>query len=295
MTQDGKSIFPEPKSDLARARRFASFLATIRDFFNQRSVIELVTPCIVDHPCADSNVDAFSLGQQYLRTSPEHEMKRWVATHKTDCYQLGPVFRDEEITPLHATNFLLLEWYRIGFDSTALIQETIDLLGELQIENSYQEISYRELCLRQLDFDIEGLSKEQLQKKAKLFGFDAGLDTPISVFYDFFYSSATKTFDDTRIRVVRFFPEVMANQSAPLPHDPRYCDRFEIFIGGIEICNGGQELTDSRHYATRLYQAGASNLIDPLLAASMDALPPCSGNAVGVERLFSFFPTGDSG
>ena len=117
-------------------RRRAAILASIREFFAERGVLEVETPALSSAGVTDpalENISALvkSLGArpQYLHTSPEFAMKRLLAAGCGDIYQICRVFRDDELGRWHQPEFTLLEWYRIGWDEQRLMTEVEALLA----------------------------------------------------------------------------------------------------------------------------------------------------------------------
>ena len=127
----------EPTATLPVLRRRAELLRNVRTFFDARGVMEVQTPVLLRAPSADANVaslttevDAPRPVTAYLRTSPEHSMKRLLASGSGSIYQIGPVFRDAESGPRHNPEFTMLEWYRVGFDHHALMDLSLIHISE---------------------------------------------------------------------------------------------------------------------------------------------------------------------
>lgn len=116
--------------DLLRLR--AGLLARIREFFAERGVLEVETPALSTAGISDPAIESIgaSMGgrQHWLHTSPEFAMKRLLAAGVGDSYQICRVFRDAELGRWHQPEFTLLEWYRTGWDETALMDEVEQLI-----------------------------------------------------------------------------------------------------------------------------------------------------------------------
>lgn len=116
--------------DLLRLR--AGLLARIREFFAERGVLEVETPALSTAGISDPAIESIgaSMGgrQHWLHTSPEFAMKRLLAAGVGDSYQICRVFRDAELGRWHQPEFTLLEWYRVGWDETALMDEVDELI-----------------------------------------------------------------------------------------------------------------------------------------------------------------------
>jgi lysyl-tRNA synthetase class 2 len=90
------------------------------------------------------------------------------------------------------------------------------------------------------------------------------------------------------------YPASQASLARRKPSDERFCERFELYVAGVELCNGFGELTDPQEQRERFVrdqQVRAARSLpvypidDKLLAALEKGLPPCAGNALGVDRL----------
>ena len=113
-------------------------LARIREFFASRAALEVDTPQLVRHAVTDLNLHSAQVqwpnspaAPRYLHTSAEYAMKRLLASGSGDIYQLCHVFRGEEQGPLHNSEFMMLEWYRVGWPFERLMGEVDDLLRAL--------------------------------------------------------------------------------------------------------------------------------------------------------------------
>src|SRR6478672_6372185 len=156
----------------AKAARRAFKLRTklfslVRTFFAERSVLEVETPVLSEAGNTEPNIESFSTNfsghvaagsrERWLRTSPEHALKRLVAAGTGDCYELGRVFRNGEAGRRHIPEFTMLEWYRVGFDHLRLMRECAEFVGEaLELvgrSTNVVELSYRALFLSELNID----------------------------------------------------------------------------------------------------------------------------------------------
>ncbi|HJT97485.1 MAG TPA: amino acid--tRNA ligase-related protein, partial [Rhodanobacteraceae bacterium] len=164
---------------MAEGRRAALALraevyATIRRFFAERGVLEVETPILGEAGNTEPNIESFSTTfsgpiaagsrERWLRTSPEHAMKRLLAGGIGDCYELGRVFRNGEAGRRHNPEFTMLEWYRVGFDHRRLMRETAELVeAALARPVDVVELTYRELFVQGLGVDPFAASIEALR------------------------------------------------------------------------------------------------------------------------------------
>jgi len=136
----------EPRAPLERLRFVASLRAVIRAWMSAENVLEVTTPVLSRAAPADLHLDAFRTaplpstptddgpstdGSRWLQTSPEYPMKRLLAAHGVDIHQIAPVFRAGERGARHNPEFTMLEWYRIGMDHNALMDDVAALFETL--------------------------------------------------------------------------------------------------------------------------------------------------------------------
>ncbi len=120
---------------MAALARRAAMLATAREFFAERGVLEVETPILSAAAVSDPQIESLAThvagmpALKFLCTSPEYAMKRLLAAGSGDIYQICKVFRDAERGRWHNPEFTLIEWYRLGFDDAALMAEVETLIG----------------------------------------------------------------------------------------------------------------------------------------------------------------------
>ncbi len=281
----------------------AQMLGAVRSFFAQRHVLEVDTPILSQTAPIDTHIDVMTLHLEngtrgYLHTSPEYRMKRLLADHPIDIYQLSHVFREEEAGLLHNPEFTMIEWYRVGFSLQELALETLKLtqLFVGRLEPIF--LSYRDLFLKYTGIDPFQVAAPKLHQK----GLDLGLSLPSSAadwdvdtwlhFYMSFYLEPRLD----GLYVIQGFPASQA-ALARLRQEGNLCvaDRFEIFLNGIELANGFHELTDPAEQRRRFEKAneerkGLGKPVLPLderfLSALQQGMPDCCGVAAGFDRLF---------
>jgi lysyl-tRNA synthetase class 2 len=298
-----------PGANVDALRLRARLNATIRAFFAERGVLEVETPVLSVAGNTDPNIASFALEfsgrlgggprMRWLRTSPEYPLKRLLAAGIGDCYELGRVFRDGEAGGRHNPEFTMLEWYRVGWDhqrligeAAALVQDALALTGH---SAKLERVAYRELyrdalgidpmrddidrlraALGEVRIDPEGLGRDDwldlLMTHRLQPQFDAG--TLLAV-YDYPASQCALA------RIRGMGEDIVA-------------ERFELYLGPIELANGYHELADTaeqrdrfaRDLATRAVRGAARPPVDErLLAALAAGLPDCAGVALGVDRL----------
>ncbi len=295
----------QPSASLTTLQQRAKLLRTIRQFFSVRHVLEVNTPVVVKAGVSDPHLDSFMLEHSagYLRTSPEYAMKRLLAAGSGDIYELGPVFRQGESGRWHNPEFTMLEWYRLGWSYHQLIDEVIELLStcspDLLALWPIKKTTYSELSLQVLGTDIARADISHLLDLARTHGWHTDLDdTSQSILLDFIFSHLLQpALALQTINVITDFPVCQAALAKIINHNGNtVAQRFEVFLGQVELANGYQELTDQNEQMRRFIEDKQHReklgkvMIQPdrkLLQAMQYGLPECTGVALGVERLLS--------
>ncbi len=305
---------PEPKPSLHAAQFRAQALGRLRRFFSHRQVLEVETPILSQGISLDCHIDVFQtpfhpLGTPrsdqkastyFMQTSPEPHMKRLLCHGFPDIYQLTKAFRNGEYGAHHNPEFSMLEWYRKGFSLANMMDETADLFRELAGDKPVSRMSYVEafekaLGLHPLEFDVNSLPHHpQLLGKLPV----SDCTNPFTTRWDaldfLMAHHVEPTFNALEYTFIYGYPVEMASQAEALPEDARFSARFEVFSGGMELGNGYLELRDPSVYESRFdlenqrrHGAGKPELPKDqrLLTALNQGLPPCSGMAVGWDRL----------
>lgn len=267
----------------------------IRQFFDQRGVVEVTTPTITRSGVTDPQIESLALasGRAWLRTSPEFHHKRLLAAGFGDLYELGPVFRGGERGRLNHGEFTLLEWYRVGWDWHDLARETVDLIAECLGRSAHkvQFCAWRE-CFRDR-LDLDPMEADDVEVAAAAAG--APADCTRDAHLDFLFATRIQpALPANLLTVIYDYPASQAALARRRPDDRRVAERFEVFCGPVELANGYRELTDAdeqrrrfeRDNRLRTEWGRAPMPIDEELLAALEAgLPECSGVAVGFDRL----------
>lgn len=298
---------PGASPDVLRLR--ARVFALIRTFLGERGVLEVETPMLSRAGNTDPNIASFAVEfsgrtdgaprTRWLRTSPEYPLKRLLGAGVGDCYELGRVFRDGEAGGRHNPEFTMLEWYRAGWDHQRLIDEAASLvqaaLALVGREARLSRSSYRDLYRDRLGLDPFVASDGQLrdalggvQVDAQGLGRDDWLDLLMT-------HRLQPGFQRDQLLVLYDYP---ASQCAlaRIRGDgvDAVAERFELFLGPLELANGYHELIDAHEQRSRFehdieVRAGRGHVAPPidehLLAALGHGLPACAGVALGIDRL----------
>ena len=130
----------------------AEILRRVRRFFDERGVLEVQTPTLGRASVTDPEIESLATADgAFLQTSPEFYMKRLLAAGAPSIHQLGPAYRAGESGRLHGIEFSMLEWYRLGWDDQALMQEVAELVDAVLGPASYRRFSYAELLATRPD------------------------------------------------------------------------------------------------------------------------------------------------
>ncbi|HEY6986371.1 MAG TPA: EF-P lysine aminoacylase EpmA [Rhodanobacteraceae bacterium] len=284
----------------------ANLYALVRDFFAARGVLEVETPILSEAGNTEPNIESFrtafgapvpiASGERWLRTSPEHALKRLLARGVGDCYELGRVFRNGESGRRHNPEFTMLEWYRIGFDHRGMMAETAELVQcalalidrtAKVVESSYREL-FEPLGLDPHTAPIDALRAAMAGHAVQADGLsrDDWLDLLIT-------HRLQPDLPRDRITLVYDFPASQCALAKIRDGEPPVAERFELFLGRYELANGYHELTDASEQRARFERDNARRRarsqhavpIDERLLAALPKLPPCAGVALGIERL----------
>ncbi len=295
-----------PSASLDTLRLRARLLAQTRAFFYTRDVWEVETPLLSQAATPDPHIHSFVVSAPaggencYLHTSPEFPMKRLLAVGSGSIYQICKVFRQAEVGRRHNPEFSLLEWYRIGFDMHALMEEVDALLRELLRHRvgehlplgAAQYFSYRQALQRFANLDPQA-DLAALQDCAREHGLDVpALGDERDAWLDLLMSHVVEPALPRNCPV--FIYNYPASQAALARIQGDVAERFELYFNGMELANGFHELADAaeqrrRFEAENQRRRQAEQPTMPLdsrfLAALEQGLPDCSGVALGFDRL----------
>ena len=295
----------QPGASLDTLRRRAAMLSCVREFFEQRSVLEVDVPVMGKATVTDLNIDSIvtsvvgELG--YLQTSPEYFMKRLLASGSGDIYFMGKAFREGEIGIKHNPEFTMLEWYRCGWDDHQLMAEVAELIrlllrGEKDISIDVNKLSYSDCFFDHLGFDPHGADLRALQLLAAKLASDSWIDETRANCLDLIFSSQVEPYLAEGITIIYDYPECQAAlaQISSNRAGQNVSRRFEAFVNGVEIANGYLELIDAGEQAVRLERDSkarerlkkpAVDIDQKFLAALNSGVPACAGVAIGLDRL----------
>lgn len=295
-----------PSSGPAAARHRATLLQRLRRHFLQRKILEVDTPALSRYAVSDTHIESLEVSSQltdgplYLQPSPEFCMKRLLAAGYPDIYSICRVFRDGEAGKRHQPEFTLVEWYRLGMNLNEIVADTVTAIAvslqRPEFEDTVIVLDYRRAFVDIVGFDPANASIAELGDAADA---DDDLRSALGERRDdwldlLLATRIAPTFATDKLTVLQHY---LASQSALAQicaADAAVADRFEIFMGPLELANGYVELTDATEQAQRIAidQQNRRSLGRPLrphdeslLAALQSGLPACAGVAMGLERL----------
>jgi lysyl-tRNA synthetase class 2 len=257
----------------------------VREFFLKRGLLEVDVPMLSAACGTDPQLDYFETLEpvRYLATSPEFYMKRLLANGFGDIFSLTHAFRKGESGLRHSPEFNIAEWYRIGFSAEDLQQEILDLVNEitglnLPLKRTAWEQVFEKIDIEKLKTEHENWTLEEIEDFAMSSIIEPDLGKGCAEF------------------IVDYPPEraALAKLSKNSKGREVAC-RFELYINGIELCNGYAELTDAKEQRRRFLEdaekrkkAGkpVPKIDEDFLAALEKGIPECAGVALGLDRLY---------
>ena len=298
-----------------------------RAFFRDQGFVEVETPALQVSPGMEPHLVAFRTELQapgesgvhrYLHTSPEFAMKKLLAGGMEKIFQLARVFRNAERSATHHPEFTMLEWYRANQGYVALMEDCEGLLTtaaeaagathftwqgrRCEAAAPAERLTVAEAFKRECGIDILATAPEPLNPSLDLL---AAAAKPLGItprdgdrwedlFFRLFLERIEPKLGIGRPTILRDYPVSMAALSRPKANDPRLCERFELYVCGLELANAFGELTDPAEQRRRfeadmalkqkLY--GTRYPIDEdFMAALKHGLPPSAGIALGIDRL----------
>jgi lysyl-tRNA synthetase class 2 len=278
---------------------------TIRFFFKDQGFHEVFTPILVPVPSIEPNLEVFETQLRtskgvnrkgFLIMSPEFSIKKLLAAGIGNCFEITKCFRnEEEVSRLHNPEFTMLEWYRIQADYTDIMRDFEDLFVKI-IGGDLPAGRQAKLTHQGVEYDITRpwprfSFAEVFEKYAK----KDVLKVSDSDFYKIYFNEIEPELLKLKKPYFLYdYPVSQASLARKKESDPRFAERFEVFLAGIELGNCFSELTDSVEQKKRFEedktlrrtQGKVDYPIDEdLIDALKSGLPKVSGIAVGVDRL----------
>jgi len=314
--------FWKPTCDIAVLHLRAAALRAVRTFFDGRGYLEVETPLLSHDIVVDAHLEPFSTTSSdnqtlYLQTSPEAGMKRLLAADSGSIFQVTRSFRKGEQGRRHNSEFTMVEWYGVETTYHDQMQLTEDLVRSVAIvvadwhseqtsppliptqlpRQPFSRTSY-DTAFQMAASGVLDLSAAELQTLAEQhtsIGNTAQQITDRDDLLNLLLAECVEpNLGKPRPQFLCDYPISQAALAEQRDRDPRTACRFELYINGLELCNGYQELTDPTELKRRDQQQNASRSAHhseplpgaPRMAAAMQAgLSKCSGVALGFDRL----------
>jgi len=302
----------------------------IRDFFSTNGFLETRTPLLVPCPGMEPHirplkVESWAKNEQktyFLPTSPEFAMKRLLVGGLERIFQICPAFRDEPKSVTHLPEFTILEWYRANCTYEAIMDDTealfafiaTELCGKPEIEYQGRKISMKlpwprlrvkDLFINHAGIDLEKTTTvDSLRTECENLGLKTHPDdTWDDIYFRIWLNNIESKLPENQAVIVHSYPKSQAALSVveKLKNGSEWARRFEFYIGGLELGNAFQELTDPIEQRTRFVKDMSlrentygetfpkTPLDEGFLTALEEGLPPSSGIAVGVDRMVMLF------
>jgi lysyl-tRNA synthetase class 2 len=300
-----------------------TLLQAVRNFFTQQGFQDVLPPPAVTNPGMETHIHPFQLRSvrkntnipYYLHTSPEFHMKELLSLGFEKIFTLNYCFRDEPSSPIHRFQFIMLEWYRGNANYLAIMDDVEELISSVTTELNRHNIptsldpshktvrvTIQELFQDILHFDILNfLERDELYNKIandfKSIPLPHKTDDKYSwddLYFLLFLNNIEPQLKNYPSILLYEFPYHLAALSTIKESDPRVCERFELYVQGVELCNCFNELRDPQEQRSRFAQQTAEKkqlygYELPTPQVLYDALerqfPPSAGIALGIERL----------
>jgi lysyl-tRNA synthetase class 2 len=290
--------------------KFFSFIYELRQFFYQKNFIEVCAPPLMSHPGVDPHIHPFEIHSKktnipiplYLNTSPEFFCKKMLGQGFTKIFSLNYSYRDEPQSPWHRPQFMMLEWYRTNCHYHVIMEDIALLLNKFFPQKTLVKKTIQEIFQETLNFDVISFVE-----KIEFFQFIKSRFPQIplpalekcsidDLFFLVFLNLIEPELKNEPALILYEYPAYLSALSTLKKNNPLVCERFELYLDGIEIANCFNELIDpliqqkrNQDFAqTKLSQYHYS-LPEPkiLMDTLHKGLNPASGIALGVERFFN--------
>ena len=277
----------------------AALMHKVRDYFFRHQVMEVDVPALSKYTVTDVHLGGLPVSvngaQHFLQTSPEYYMKQLLAKGSGSIFNLAKAYRADEVGKKHQPEFTMLEWYRVGFDDSALMTDLELLLQALGCKSVVERVAYRDVFMRYTGINpmIADLAELSCYAQKNLgVSWD---DDSVNTWLDVIFSLCVEP-NLCAPTIVYDFPaqQCALAKLAKNTQGEKVAKRFELYWQGIELANGYWELTCPIEQRQRFecdnylrVQKGLPEIpINPDLMAALDSgLPECAGVALGVDRL----------
>ena len=261
----------------AMMERRTRIVGAIRAFFDQRGFTEVTTPVLIKAPAPEPHIDCPRCGEAFLRASPELQMKKLLAAGMDRIYQIGPCFREGEFGSRHNPEFTMLEWYRANAGYADIRADTEALLAALFEDAGRTRPKTTALTVREAYAELAGWNPFEAWDQDR-----------------FDYDMATKIEPAIAEMGGGVFLSGYPPQAASLAKvTGGTAERWEFYLGGMELANAFTELCDEREQRRRFGLSRerrralgeADYPVDEDFLSSLPSIGSAAGAALGVDRL----------
>jgi len=277
----------------------ARILQAVRGFFIDNDYLDVDTPVRIPAPAPEAHIDAVVSDDQYLQTSPELCMKQLLAAGYPRIFQICKCFRQHERGRKHLPELTMLEWYRAGGNYLGLMDECEKLVCFVAHRlGKGNNLIYRNRPIG-LAIPWLRLSVAEAFKQYGSVSMNKALAT--DCFDEVMGLEIEPNLGDPNPVFLYDYPARHGALARLKPGDPLLAERFELYIAGIELCNGFSELTDAAEQRKRFdkeqhLRRSLNKPVYPMPEKFLTALadmPDAAGNALGLDRLVMLFADTD--
>ena len=313
-----QDVYADRRPFLSARRRIT---AATRQFYDSRGFFEVETSILQYSGGNETHISAFATelisasgarSQLYLNTSPEFACKKLLSAGERKIYTLARAFRNRERTPLHHPEFTMLEWYRAEAGAKEMMADCAQLLSNAADAAQVNKMSWREISCdphaaperltvceafeRYVNIDLEKILNDtaRLAEATRKIGLRVSADDNWSDLFSKILSQKIECeLGRGRPTFLVDYPLSEAALAQAKVEDPRFADRFEFYVCGVELANGFVELTDGCEQRRRFEEQMAQKKelyaetypIDEDFILALAHMPPASGVALGFDRL----------
>ncbi len=294
-------------------------LQKLRQYFIDHNFHEVETPTLQPQVPLEPNLYPLKTTWKqknkdfYMAISPESALKKLIAQGIGNCFAVSKVFRDlEDIGPTHNLEFSMLEWYEMDKNYQDIIQRCQDLFQKISNNNiiiyqghqidltpPWPQATLSELFQKYAHIDLsQNLDTKSIIATASKKGYNVnGVTTWEPLYTQIFINEIESKLPQDRPFVITNYPTIISPLCQPCPDNPIFAQRFEFYIGGMEIGNGNTELTDSQTLENNFQKENQFRLknnlpthpYDQELITAVSKLPPCAGIGIGIDRIAMLF------
>jgi lysyl-tRNA synthetase class 2 len=290
-------------------RKRSEIMRTVREYLTGRGFMEVETPMmqtvaggaaakpfITHHNTLDMDL--------FLRIAPELFLKRLLVGGMEKVFEINRNFRNEGLSTRHNPEFTMLELYQAYADYSMMMDLTEELIcllvkkysnseqvqfGEVTVNYSkpWRRTTYAELLKEYGDCDIDDI--KSVRAKAKQIGLEeASMDDAVVINELFEATVEDKLISPT---FVLDYPAALCPLTKRKKNNPKYADRFELYIAGMEMANAYTELNDpvvqEENFKIQLrgQQESMAKMDNDFITALKYGMPPAGGLGIGIDRL----------